>query len=200
MDLNEILKLFANLFNNQNQNNNLNFKDFNKQTNLEHNSNNTNQEKHEHSTNEFNNNQTQNPYINFPPPLNEKINNQKVNANYYQAQNNIYPQNYSNEQSNNLSFNTNTPPQKQQENPSQPFNIQNLLSNFLSNPDSLKLIQQFLPLLQNQNSSNNGNILSNLLSGFKKNKNQSSQAITLSENQENDNDLDIDKLIRIDDI
>lgn len=181
MNINDIINLFSQLLhpnnqtNNQNQSNNSNLSQSN-------------------NTQNFQNQTTQHNYqpsqINFPPPLNQKVEIKDFasQGNYNQNYNSIYPNNTIQESPNTTLNNT------QQNNN---FNLQNLISGLLSNPQSLNLIQQFLPLLSNQSTNEGNNLLGKLLGGIKTNK--TFEKNLSIEQKDSNSEIDIDKLIRIDD-
>ena len=204
MNIEDLVKLASSFFNNNNLNNSLNniqqkkmnFNDYTKEQNNNYNQNNfsnnntyTNQQCNI-ETKDYNN------YPNFPPPLETKtkIQNTTNIKNTYDLFPQAIPQteytnNYNNQNNN---FNNNN----YNQNNNYSSNIKNPLSQILSNPETLNMIKQILPLFQQSSSGGNQNFLSNILGGFKKNNNIKESNTYLSEKEQK---IDIDKLIKIDD-
>ena len=170
MDISSIINVLSNLFNtNNNQNNNSNNNIINASAE------NITQQNNLHSNNVNEYRQIDNSH-NFPPMFNNDA--KQVKTTSFDMP--LYPQ-------------ANSPTQQNQQINS--TNTSNIIANILSNPDTLNLIKQILPLLSNNKSNGSGNILSNLLSNFTKKSNNS--PLIKKENEQED--FDIDSYIKIDD-
>ena len=143
---------------------------------------------------------------NFPPPFSVKT--QSLTSNnlplyptaQYEKNNSSYLNNYKTDYIKTTeNYNNNTLDQPQVQNltnnnsNTNAFNLQNIITSIMQNPEALNLIKQVLPALSSNNG-RGGNLLTNLLGGFNK-KTPSTAEVNVDNNQE----FDIDSFIKIDD-